>query len=64
MIISTYRWTTNGITIEALKGFLGIQGYWLKINGIRDIFVNILRDTDTWIIFGDMPNTMLSEFWG
>ena len=26
---------------EALEGFLGIQGYWSKLKGIQDIFVNI-----------------------
>ena len=26
---------------EGLEGFLEIQGYWPKIKGIQDIFVNI-----------------------
>ena len=28
-------------SLEAIEGFLGIQGYWQKLKGIRDIFVNI-----------------------
>ena len=42
--------------IEALEGFLGIQGYWpKKLKGIRDISVNIyIGIRDTWINFRDM----------
>ena len=34
--------------------FIMDTGILAKIKGIRDIFVNILRDMDTWINFRDM----------
>ena len=39
---------------EALEGFLGIKGYWRKYKGIRDIYVNIKRDTGYLNYFWDI----------
>ena len=43
---------------EAREVFLGIHGYWPKIKGIRDIFVNIQRDTG---YFGDICHIYIRD---
>ena len=49
---------------EALEGFYGYRDIDHKIKAIRDIFVNISRDTGYLDQFWGYGDTMLSEFWG
>ena len=39
-MITVYENVSLLYNIEALEGFLGMQGYWQKIKGIHDKFVN------------------------
>ena len=55
---------TQRTTSSHMRPWMVFRNIGRKLNGIRDMFVLILRDMGYFDHFRDMGDTMLSKFWG